>query len=337
MHIAVILAFHFFCAFECLAKPVEQGSVTDPLGEVTPYPDTQKQFIDINNVSPEVSNILIENNMNLEKIKTMLEKLQNKTMSNKNFYEVIPSSTSSPSTEAKDMSEFRLNSIKTSLEKTLRQSDDNAPQTNAEFDYALPAVCEVPRHFNLSDWFGHKTWNIFFKPNYRQYNVKSVFLRIKSNFNGWVEIDALLTLKYWDHPRNNYGIAIDIFDDEENQLDAKEHFHLQNCEAGVQVPWRAFNLLAKSIRTPVSEDDVEVYRSVHTGPRLDIISSSPAKYLLNSSETQQSQQKPKRLRHIHNPHHLQKSSEEYPESFENYFHDDAINDHSHNNKKVEET
>lgn len=73
--------------------------------------------------------------------------------------------------------ELRLINIRNSLEKTLRESDDGDQQSNAEFDYALAAVCEIPRHINLSDWFGQKTWNIFFKPNYRQYNVKSVFLR----------------------------------------------------------------------------------------------------------------------------------------------------------------
>lgn len=55
---------------------------------------------------------------------------------------------------------------------------------------------------------------------------------IQNNFNGWVEIDGLSTLKFWDHPRNNYGLAIDLYDQDEKQLDAKEHFHLQNCEAG---------------------------------------------------------------------------------------------------------
>lgn len=55
---------------------------------------------------------------------------------------------------------------------------------------------------------------------------------IQRNFNGWVEIDALSTLKFWELPRNNLGLAIDIFDEDDNQLDAKDHFHLQNCEAG---------------------------------------------------------------------------------------------------------
>lgn len=55
---------------------------------------------------------------------------------------------------------------------------------------------------------------------------------VAHNFNGWLEIDVLATLKYWDQPKNNLGMAIDIYDKDDNQLDAKEHFHLQNCEAG---------------------------------------------------------------------------------------------------------
>lgn len=55
---------------------------------------------------------------------------------------------------------------------------------------------------------------------------------IPANFNGWVEIDALSTLKFWENTRHNYGLAIDIYDQDEKPLDAKMHFHLQNCEAG---------------------------------------------------------------------------------------------------------
>lgn len=73
--------------------------------------------------------------------------------------------------------EIRLINIRKSLEKTLRESDDSDQHSNAEFDYTLAAVCEVPRAININDWFGQKTWNIYFKPNYRQYNVMSVMLR----------------------------------------------------------------------------------------------------------------------------------------------------------------
>lgn len=72
---------------------------------------------------------------------------------------------------------YRLNNIKTSLEKTLRMPEDGDGQSDAEFDYCLAAVCEVPKHINLSEWFEQKTWNVLFKPNYKQYNVKSVYLR----------------------------------------------------------------------------------------------------------------------------------------------------------------
>lgn len=61
---------------------------------------------------------------------------------------------------------------------------------------------------------------------------KTIYVEmIASDLNGWVEINALSTMKFWDL-KNNYGLAIDIYDQDDNPLDAKEHFHLQNCEAG---------------------------------------------------------------------------------------------------------
>ena len=67
---------------------------------------------------------------------------------------------------------------------------------------------------------------------------------IASDFNGWVDINALATVKYWEQPKNNFGLAVDIFDQDDNQLDAKEHFHLQNCEAGKS---DAFHALANAL------------------------------------------------------------------------------------------
>jgi hypothetical protein len=58
---------------------------------------------------------------------------------------------------------------------------------------------------------------------------------IEKGFSGWIEIDAKGTLKYWDQQKNNYGVAVDVYDQDENQLDAREFFHLQNCEAGKSV------------------------------------------------------------------------------------------------------
>lgn len=86
----------------CAAKALEQGSVTET-GEVTPYPDTQKQIINVNNVSPEVTNILRDHNMSFDQINALKEKLirENRTM-NRNFYEVIPSTTYSTPAATKE-------------------------------------------------------------------------------------------------------------------------------------------------------------------------------------------------------------------------------------------
>jgi hypothetical protein len=108
MLLLVLIVFPILGGFESSAKPVEQGSVTEAIVEVTPYPDAQKRFIDINHVSPEVSNILRENNMNLDQIQTMRNKLQNKTNRNPTGiddtfkYELIPSSTYPTPTAAKE-------------------------------------------------------------------------------------------------------------------------------------------------------------------------------------------------------------------------------------------
>lgn len=72
---------------------------------------------------------------------------------------------------------MRINRIKNSLEKTLRESGDGEALKDAEFDYSMSSVCEVPPHISLSEWFDQNTWNILFRPNFKQFNVKSVFLR----------------------------------------------------------------------------------------------------------------------------------------------------------------
>lgn len=72
---------------------------------------------------------------------------------------------------------YRINRIMSSLEKTLRKPNDGESPKNSEFEYSMSAVCEVPKPINLSEWFDQNTWNILFKPNFKQYNVKTVTLR----------------------------------------------------------------------------------------------------------------------------------------------------------------
>lgn len=98
MKITVLIFLLILWSFECSAKPFEQGSATDAAIEPTPYPDTQKRYVDLNNVSPEVSIILRENNMNLDQLRLMHEKLQNKT-----FYSSYSTTTTyTPPTVAKE-------------------------------------------------------------------------------------------------------------------------------------------------------------------------------------------------------------------------------------------
>lgn len=100
MKLPVFIIFPVLWCFDvCLAKPVEQGSlvVTEAVLDVTPYPDAQKRYVDINNFSPEVVSILKKNDLNLADIVSMQERLQNKT--DKNFYQVIQSSTYPAPTE----------------------------------------------------------------------------------------------------------------------------------------------------------------------------------------------------------------------------------------------
>lgn len=95
MKFTVFIILPIFWSCECLAMPVEQGSVTEAV-EATPYPDLQKRYVDINNVSPEVSIILQDNNLNLDSIRRMQQELQNKTRY------VTPTPVNPPSTAPKE-------------------------------------------------------------------------------------------------------------------------------------------------------------------------------------------------------------------------------------------
>lgn len=61
---------------------------------VTAYPDTQKRFVDLNYVSPEVSDLLQKSNMNIQQIREQQESLKNRnTPESENDLNVIYSST----------------------------------------------------------------------------------------------------------------------------------------------------------------------------------------------------------------------------------------------------
>lgn len=86
----------------------------------------------------------------------------------------------------------------------------------------------------------------FFLNFSEQIKKRIIFTRvIKSSYVGWIEIDALGTLSFWDQVKNNHGIAVDVYDENEEPLDAKEHFRLQSCndQAGKSVDFRCYFFL----------------------------------------------------------------------------------------------
>lgn len=61
---------------------------------VTAYPDTQKRFVDLSYVSPEVSDIIQKSNLNIDQIREQQEKLKRKIVaidSDQNRYDLITS------------------------------------------------------------------------------------------------------------------------------------------------------------------------------------------------------------------------------------------------------
>ncbi|KAG5679400.1 hypothetical protein PVAND_008968 [Polypedilum vanderplanki] len=325
--------------------------------EMTPYPFTQKRYVDLSYVSPEVSNMIQKSNLNIEQIRQQQDRLRNR-------YEVITSSTAQPEVLSENEEDYRIAKIQSELQATLRDpvaeqgiGRERAPSPS--FEYAFPAVCEMPKSMNYSDWFGQKSWNIIFKPIYRHFNVQSSILRIfkiskeeyKSSSStecnedvtelftlkvsvyarkkskefikkaiheslipskrvGWIEVDVISTLKFWNNPKNNYGLSIDMYDEQGKQLDAREYFELQNCadEAAPVLPWGAFQFLAEqsSPNKPVSTSVLEQFRQMYPQPRLDIMSLTPANYnaQYSSSEEDQSRRNINRTqRHIRHNHH----------------------------------
>ena len=72
-----------------------ENSQTIVSDEVTAYPDMQKLYVDLTNVSPDVSNILRRSQLNIDQIREQQERLRhrNNIENDKNRYEVISSST----------------------------------------------------------------------------------------------------------------------------------------------------------------------------------------------------------------------------------------------------
>lgn len=54
-------------------------------------------------------------------------------------------------------------------------------------------------------------------------------ITITRNFRGWITLDTLLAVKLWDKPNRNFGIAIDVQDQDDNALPAARFFQPTDC------------------------------------------------------------------------------------------------------------
>mgnify|MGYP006364541729 CR=1 FL=1 len=77
------------------AMPIENSQQTEVNEEVivTAYPDTQRRYVDLSYVSPEVSDLIQRSNLNPQQIREQQERLKNKHAieSENNRYDVYSS------------------------------------------------------------------------------------------------------------------------------------------------------------------------------------------------------------------------------------------------------
>lgn len=62
----------------------QQNDVNEEM--ITAYPDTQKQYVNLGNLSPQASNLIQKNKLDFEQIRAQQEKLRNKNVNSKNHF-----------------------------------------------------------------------------------------------------------------------------------------------------------------------------------------------------------------------------------------------------------
>ncbi|ETN62955.1 hypothetical protein AND_005341 [Anopheles darlingi] len=98
-------------------------------------------------------------------------------------------------------------------------------------------------------------------------------ITITQSYRGWISMDTLLAVKLWDKPNRNFGIAIDVEDQEDRPLKASDFFQPPDCSmasktnATTALPW---NFFRKSLAWTADEMD-----NVPHQPRIDIAIHKP--------------------------------------------------------------
>ncbi|XP_055631871.1 protein anachronism [Toxorhynchites rutilus septentrionalis] len=95
-------------------------------------------------------------------------------------------------------------------------------------------------------------------------------ITITRNFRGWITLDTLLAVKLWDKPNRNFGIAIDVQDQDDNPLPAARFFQSTDCSEASKsnataavLPWNFF-------RNSLSWSSDEMDDVPHV-PRIDVM------------------------------------------------------------------
>ncbi|XP_053689101.1 protein anachronism [Sabethes cyaneus] len=95
-------------------------------------------------------------------------------------------------------------------------------------------------------------------------------ITITRNFRGWITLDTLLAVKLWDKPNRNFGIAIDVQDQDDNTLPAARFFSPTDCSEASKsnatatvLPWNFF-------RSSLSWTSHEMDDVPHV-PRIDVV------------------------------------------------------------------
>ncbi|XP_055609942.1 protein anachronism [Uranotaenia lowii] len=114
------------------------------------------------------------------------------------------------------------------------------------------------------------------------------------NFRGWITLDTLLAVKLWDKPNRNFGIAIDVHDQDENPLAAARFFQPADCSEASRANATATVLPWNFFRNSLSWTSDEMDDVSHV-PRLDI--------MMHKTIPQQHQHHNRRNFHAYHPHH----------------------------------
>ncbi|XP_065087930.1 protein anachronism [Ochlerotatus camptorhynchus] len=95
-------------------------------------------------------------------------------------------------------------------------------------------------------------------------------ITITRNFRGWITLDTLLAVKLWDKPNRNFGIAIDVQDQDDNALPAARFFQPTDCSEASKANATATVLPWNFFRNSLSWSSDEMDDVPHV-PRIDIM------------------------------------------------------------------